>query len=43
MPMPDYVVSCTARGCTEVAVYKIAARWSDAWLVNSANMPPSDA
>jgi hypothetical protein len=29
MPMPAYPVRCTAPGCDKVAVYKIAARWSD--------------
>ena len=29
MPMPPYVVSCTARGCTTPATFKVAARWSD--------------
>lgn len=29
MPMPSYPVCCYSRGCTELAVYKIAARWSD--------------
>ncbi|HTU90488.1 MAG TPA: hypothetical protein VMF69_10475 [Gemmataceae bacterium] len=29
MSMPSYPVSCYTRGCEELAVYKIAARWSD--------------
>ena len=29
MPMPSYPIRCYTRGCTELAVYKIAARWSD--------------
>jgi hypothetical protein len=29
MPMPSYSVRCYTRGCEELAVYKIAARWSD--------------
>ena len=29
MPMPPYPVRCYTRGCSELAVYKIAARWSD--------------
>jgi len=29
MPMPAYPVRCSRQGCTELAVYKIAARWSD--------------
>jgi hypothetical protein len=29
MPMPSYPVRCSTRGCEELAVYKIAARWSD--------------
>ncbi len=29
MPMPAYPIRCYTRGCTELAVYKIAARWSD--------------
>jgi hypothetical protein len=29
MPMPSYPVRCYSRGCEELAVYKIAARWSD--------------
>jgi hypothetical protein len=29
MPMPSYPVLCYTRGCGELAVYKIAARWSD--------------
>jgi hypothetical protein len=29
MPMPSYPVRCYTRGCEELAVYKIAARWSD--------------
>jgi hypothetical protein len=27
--MPSYPVRCYTRGCNELAVYKIAARWSD--------------
>jgi hypothetical protein len=27
--MPSYPVRCYTRGCEELAVYKIAARWSD--------------
>lgn len=29
MPMPSYPLRCYTRGCEELAVYKIAARWSD--------------
>ena len=29
MPMPSYPVLCYTRGCNQLAVYKIAARWSD--------------
>ena len=29
MPMPSYPVSCYRPGCGQLAVYKIAARWSD--------------
>jgi hypothetical protein len=29
MPMPNYLIRCTAPGCAEPASYKIAARWSD--------------
>jgi hypothetical protein len=29
MPMPPYPISCYTRGCGRLAVYKIAARWSD--------------
>lgn len=29
MPMPHYPVCCYRRGCDKLAVYKIAARWSD--------------
>jgi hypothetical protein len=29
MPMPSYPVRCYTRGCEALAVYKIAARWSD--------------
>jgi hypothetical protein len=29
MPMPSYPVRCYTCGCAELAVYKIAARWSD--------------
>lgn len=29
MPMPSYPLRCYTRGCPELAVYKIAARWSD--------------
>jgi hypothetical protein len=29
MPMPPYPVRCYRPGCGQVAVYKIAARWSD--------------
>src|SRR2546429_7743659 len=29
MPMPPYPVRCYRRGCDKLAVYKIAARWSD--------------
>ncbi len=29
MPMPSYPVRCSTSGCLELAVYKIAARWSD--------------
>jgi hypothetical protein len=29
MPMPAYPIHCYTRGCGQLAVYKIAARWSD--------------
>jgi hypothetical protein len=29
MPMPPYPLRCHRPGCEELAVYKIAARWSD--------------
>ncbi len=29
MPMPSYPIRCYTGGCPELAVYKIAARWSD--------------
>jgi hypothetical protein len=29
MPMPSYPVRCYTHGCEALAVYKIAARWSD--------------
>jgi hypothetical protein len=29
MPMPSYPLFCYRRGCGRLAVYKIAARWSD--------------
>jgi hypothetical protein len=29
MPMPNYPVACSCPGCAQVAIYKIAARWSD--------------
>jgi hypothetical protein len=29
MPMPHYAVHCYRPGCTQLAVYKIAAGWSD--------------
>jgi len=29
MPMPSYPLRCYSPGCSELAVYKIAARWSD--------------
>jgi hypothetical protein len=29
MPMPPYPVYCYTPGCKNLAVYKIAARWSD--------------
>ncbi|HEY7427914.1 MAG TPA: hypothetical protein VH682_27020 [Gemmataceae bacterium] len=29
MPMPSYPVRCCTPGCEELAIYKIAARWSD--------------
>jgi hypothetical protein len=29
MPMPAYPIRCYRPGCSEDAVYKIAARWSD--------------
>jgi hypothetical protein len=29
MPMPSYPVRCYTPGCGQLAVYKIAARWSD--------------
>lgn len=29
MPMPPYPLMCYRKGCGKLAVYKIAARWSD--------------
>lgn len=29
MPMPPYPIRCYSQSCEELAVYKIAARWSD--------------
>jgi hypothetical protein len=29
MPMPPYPVHCYTPGCGELALYKIASRWSD--------------
>ncbi len=29
MPMPPYPIYCYRPGCGQLAVYKIAARWSD--------------
>jgi hypothetical protein len=29
MPMPPYSIPCQTNACRNVAVYKIAARWSD--------------
>ncbi len=29
MPMPPYPIFCYRKGCGQLAVYKIAARWSD--------------
>ena len=29
MPMPPYPIHCYTKGCKNLAVYKIAARWSD--------------
>jgi hypothetical protein len=29
MPMPSYPILCYRPGCGKLAVYKIAARWSD--------------
>jgi len=29
MPMPPYPIHCYRPGCRNLAVYKIAARWSD--------------
>src|ERR1051326_2237701 len=29
MPMPPYAIFCYSRDCGKLAVYKIAARWSD--------------
>lgn len=29
MPMPPYPVLCYTPGCGQLAVYKVAARWSD--------------
>jgi hypothetical protein len=29
MPMPPYPIYCYRHGCPRLAVYKIAARWSD--------------
>ena len=31
MPMPPYPLTCTTRDCGRLAVYKIAARWSDGY------------
>ena len=32
MPMPPYPIYCYTPGCQNLAVYKIAARWSDGVL-----------
>lgn len=29
MPMPPYPLYCYTKGCKNLAVYKVAARWSD--------------
>src|SRR5438309_289920 len=29
MPMPSYPIYCYTQGCKNLAVYKIAGRWSD--------------
>ncbi|MBY0526525.1 MAG: hypothetical protein K2R98_24230 [Gemmataceae bacterium] len=29
MPMPPYPLHCYRKGCGQLAIYKIAARWSD--------------
>jgi hypothetical protein len=29
MTMPPYPITCTSKGCQNLAEYKIAARWSD--------------
>ena len=29
MPMPSYQVFCSTKGCKNLALYKIASRWSD--------------
>jgi hypothetical protein len=29
MPLPPYPILCSARGCGQIAQYKIAGRWSD--------------
>src|SRR5712692_3914508 len=29
MPMPPYPIYCYSKGCKNLAVYKIAGRWSD--------------
>ena len=29
MPMPPYPVGCYAPGCTRLAAFKVASRWSD--------------
>jgi hypothetical protein len=29
MAMPSYPIRCYTPGCSELAIYKIAARWSD--------------
>jgi hypothetical protein len=29
MPMPSYPIYCQSKGCKNLAVYKIAGRWSD--------------
>src|SRR6266478_45738 len=32
MPMPPYPITCTSKGCQNLAEYKIAGRWSDGFI-----------